>query len=142
MIGRGRGAGGDPDTTVTPPDTVFTATVPHDRIEPERAPSAWDAPATSVSVMVIRHGAGAGQRFVLSTGAVMVIGRRPGCDILLADDTVSRHHAEIRPNRHGFVLADMGSLNGTYVNDQRIETAVLAHGDEVRIGIFRLSVII
>ena len=65
-------------------------------------------------------------------------GRRPGSDIFLDDVTVSRRHAEFY--RHGatFAVRDVGSLNGTYVNRQRIEEVTLGSGDEVQIGKFRL----
>jgi len=67
-------------------------------------------------------------------------GRHPDSDIFLDDVTVSRRHAEFRrdPDGTGFLVQDVGSLNGTYLNRERIETAELASGDEVQVGKFRL----
>jgi pSer/pThr/pTyr-binding forkhead associated (FHA) protein len=65
-------------------------------------------------------------------------GRHPDSDIFLDDVTVSRRHVEFRRESDGFAVYDVGSLNGTYVNRERIDSAVLAGGDEVQIGKFRL----
>ena len=65
-------------------------------------------------------------------------GRHPDSDIFLDDVTVSRRHAEFRRDGAEFVVVDVGSLNGTYVNREPVDTAVLANGDEVQIGKFRL----
>ncbi|MDN5933964.1 MAG: FHA domain-containing protein, partial [Pseudonocardia sp.] len=65
-------------------------------------------------------------------------GRHPDSDIFLDDVTVSRRHAEFRRDAGEFVVVDVGSLNGTYVNREPVDTAVLADGDEVQIGKFRL----
>jgi pSer/pThr/pTyr-binding forkhead associated (FHA) protein len=67
-----------------------------------------------------------------------VIGRHPDSDIFLDDVTVSRKHAEIRRGDDGFGLHDVGSLNGTYVNRERVEEAPLASGDEIQVGKFKL----
>lgn len=107
--------------------------------EPEPARRDGNAPVGPVAVLEIRRGPDAGRRFVLATDTVTVVGRHPGCGIVLANVTVSRRHAEIRPSQHGFVLADTGSLNGTYLNLQPVDTAILAHGDQVKIGVFRLT---
>jgi pSer/pThr/pTyr-binding forkhead associated (FHA) protein len=83
------------------------------------------------------RGPNAGSRFRLD-GELTTAGRHPDSDIFLDDVTVSRRHAEFY--RHGarFTVRDVGSLNGTYVNRERIEEAELAGGDEVQIGKFRL----
>ena len=73
-----------------------------------------------------------------STGAVTSAGRHPDSDIFLDDVTVSRRHAEFRSDAGEFVVVDVGSLNGTYVNREPVDTAVLVDGDEVQIGKFRL----
>jgi pSer/pThr/pTyr-binding forkhead associated (FHA) protein len=65
-------------------------------------------------------------------------GRHPESDIFLDDITVSRRHAEFMKSHQGYTVRDVGSLNGTYVNRERIEEAVLASGDEVQIGKFKL----
>ena len=65
-------------------------------------------------------------------------GRHPDSDIFLDDVTVSRRHAEFRLENGEFQVVDVGSLNGTYVNREPVDSAVLANGDEVQIGKFRL----
>ena len=80
----------------------------------------------------------AGQPFQ-PTGARTLIGRSPECDIFLDDVTVSRRHAEIERENDGFTVRDLGSLNGTYVNRRRIESAELTDDDEVQIGKYRMT---
>ncbi|HLN07241.1 MAG TPA: FHA domain-containing protein [Acidimicrobiales bacterium] len=88
-------------------------------------------------VLVVKRGPDAGARYVL-TGEVTRVGRHPDSDIFLDDVTVSRRHAEFRREAGHYVVADVGSLNGTYVNRERIETATLKGGDEVQVGKFKL----
>ena len=90
-----------------------------------------------VPVLIVRAGAQAGSRFALDTD-VTALGRHPASEISLDDITVSRRHAEITRSDEGYVVTDAGSLNGTYVNQQRIDRTVLHHGDELQIGKFRL----
>ena len=68
-----------------------------------------------------------------------LIGRSPECDVFLDDVTVSRRHAELMRDGETFSIRDLGSLNGTYVNRRRIESAVLENDDEVQIGKYRLT---
>jgi pSer/pThr/pTyr-binding forkhead associated (FHA) protein len=68
----------------------------------------------------------------------ITVGRGPESDIFLDDVTVSRKHAEIERGEHGYRIRDVGSLNGTYVNRDRIDDVLLQGGDEVQIGKFRL----
>lgn len=89
------------------------------------------------ALLVVRTGPIAGSQFWLGEGRHS-IGRAPESRIVLDDVTVSRRHAEIDATALRYVLRDCGSLNGTYVNGERIEEAVLAHGDDVMIGRFRL----
>ena len=65
-------------------------------------------------------------------------GRHPNSDIFCDDITVSRRHAEFRRQNSEFQVVDVGSLNGTYVNREPVQSAVLANGDEIQIGKFRL----
>jgi pSer/pThr/pTyr-binding forkhead associated (FHA) protein len=88
-------------------------------------------------VLVVKRGPNAGSKFFLDTD-VTQIGRHPDSDIFLDDITVSRRHAEIRRNDSTFGLHDVGSLNGTYVNRERVEKAELRSGDEIQIGKFKL----
>jgi pSer/pThr/pTyr-binding forkhead associated (FHA) protein len=69
---------------------------------------------------------------------VTTAGRHPESDIFLDDVTVSRRHAEFRKTAEGFFVRDVGSLNGSYVNRERIDDSALQGGDEVQIGKFRL----
>jgi len=89
------------------------------------------------ALLAVRRGPNAGSRFLLDSDLTLV-GRHPDSDIFLDDVTVSRRHAEFY--RHGgrFTVRDVGSLNGTYVNRERIEEASLNEGDEVQVGKFRL----
>lgn len=91
-------------------------------------------------VLVVKRGPNAGSKFFLDSD-VTQIGRHPDSDIFLDDITVSRRHAEIRRNASGFSLHDVGSLNGTYVNRERVEGAELRSGDEIQIGKFKLVVL-
>ena len=86
---------------------------------------------------VVKRGPNAGSKFVLE-GDVTRAGRHPDSDIFLDDITVSRRHAEIHRAGDGYVVRDAGSLNGTYLNRERIEEAPLSNGDELQIGKFRL----
>lgn len=88
-------------------------------------------------VLIVKRGPNAGSKFFLDTDKTAV-GRHPDSDIFLDDITVSRHHAEIRRGTIGFELHDVGSLNGTYVNRERVEEGDLRSGDEIQIGKFKL----
>ena len=89
--------------------------------------------------LVVRSGGGmAGQSFQPAEGRTL-IGRSPECDVFLDDVTVSRRHAELLREGDTFTIRDLGSLNGTYVNRQRIETVMLSEDDEVQIGKYRLT---
>ena len=93
----------------------------------------------SGTALVVRAGGGrAGESFAPS-GPRTLIGRSPECDVFLDDVTVSRRHAELSREQETFTIRDLGSLNGTYVNRKRIESAVLEDDDEVQIGKYRLT---
>ena len=87
--------------------------------------------------LVVLRGPNTGARFLLDDDEVMS-GRHPDSDIFLDDVTVSRKHAIFRRTSEGFVVRDVGSLNGTYVNRELVDEATLKTGDEVQIGKFRL----
>jgi pSer/pThr/pTyr-binding forkhead associated (FHA) protein len=89
------------------------------------------------ALLVVKRGPNAGSRFLLDRETTNA-GRHPDSDIFLDDVTVSRRHAEFRREGSDFVVVDVGSLNGTYVNREPVDTSVLANGDEVQIGKFRL----
>jgi len=89
--------------------------------------------------LVVRAGGGrAGESFELG-GLRTLIGRSPDCHVFLDDVTVSRRHAEIVHESNRWEIRDLGSLNGTFVNRSRIESAVLATDDEVQIGKYRMT---
>src|SRR6478672_7981295 len=99
--------------------------------------AAVDALPPGSALLVVQRGPSAGSRFLLDTD-VVTAGRHPDSEIFLDDVTVSRHHAEFRRGEDGFRVADVGSLNGTYVNRDRIDEVALQGGDEVQIGKYRL----
>jgi len=90
------------------------------------------------ATLVIRSGGGRSGEVFNVSGERMTIGRSPEAEIFLDDVTVSRRHAEFRRAQDGYTVADVGSLNGTYVNRDRIDEVSLQGGDEVQIGKFRL----
>ena len=98
---------------------------------------AVDALSPGSALLVVKRGPNAGSRFLLDQD-VTTAGRHPDSDIFLDDVTVSRRHAEFRREGHGYTVHDVGSLNGTYVNRERIDATPLSGGDEVQIGKFRL----
>ncbi|WP_205850230.1 FHA domain-containing protein [Nakamurella flava] len=93
--------------------------------------------SAGAALLVVKRGPNAGSRFVLDRDKTTA-GRHPESDIFLDDVTVSRRHAEFRRGSDGFEVADIGSLNGTYVNREPVEVSPLTNGDEVQIGKFRL----
>lgn len=99
--------------------------------------AAVDALPSGSALLVVQRGPSAGSRFLLDTDLVSA-GRHPESEIFLDDVTVSRRHAEFRRGPHGYSVADVGSLNGTYVNRDRIDEVALQGGDEVQIGKYRL----
>ena len=111
-------------------DTTDTGLSPADQ-------SAIDALPAKSALLVVQRGPNAGARFLLDSDRTTA-GRRPDSDIFLDDVTVSRKHAEFVRRGQDFVVRDVGSLNGTYVQRDRIDEAVLRDGDEVQIGKFRM----
>jgi pSer/pThr/pTyr-binding forkhead associated (FHA) protein len=106
--------------------------------EPEaEATTAGDGLPPGSALLVVKRGPNAGSRFLLDAD-VTTAGRHPDSDIFLDDVTVSRRHAEFVREAGGFLVRDVGSLNGTYLNRERIDAAGLAGGDEVQIGKYRL----
>ena len=99
---------------------------------------AIDALPTGAALLIVRSGPTAGARYLLDTD-VTTVGRHPEADIFFDDVTVSRRHAEITRDGSTFELVDQRSLNGTYVNGERVDRAILRNGSEVRIGKFRLN---
>jgi hypothetical protein len=97
------------------------------------------AVVTNSAALVIRAGGGrAGESFEVD-GERMTIGRRPDSEIFLDDITVSRDHALLVHRGSDWYIDDCGSLNGTYVNRERIDSQLLADGDELQIGKYKLT---
>lgn len=90
------------------------------------------------ALLLVRSGALAGARYLLDTD-VTTVGRHPEADIFFDDVTVSRRHAEITRTGSTFEIIDQRSLNGTYVNGERVDRSALVDGSELRVGKFRLN---
>ena len=99
--------------------------------------AAVDALPTGHALLVVQRGPSSGSRFLLDEDVVRA-GRHPDSEIFLDDVTVSRQHAEFHRRGDTFTVSDVGSLNGTYVNRDRIDTVQLTDSDEVQIGKYRL----
>ena len=95
-------------------------------------------PATGAA-LVVTSGHQAGTRYAI-TSTHVTVGRHPDSDIFLDDITVSRRHVELDQGSTGYVLRDVGSLNGTYLNGERLaeDETLLTNGDELQIGKFKL----
>jgi pSer/pThr/pTyr-binding forkhead associated (FHA) protein len=120
------------NTTIT-----FHPTSPADPVDEEMAVDLDEMPH-DVGILVVKRGPKAGSRYALDSECTTA-GRHPDSDIFLDDITVSRRHAEfLRDGDGGYSVRDTGSLNGTYLNRERIEASDLANGDEVQIGKFKL----
>jgi pSer/pThr/pTyr-binding forkhead associated (FHA) protein len=125
----------DSDAAMT---SVFKAVTIGDPERPgEQTLTGLDALRPGTALLVVKRGPNAGSRFQLDVPLVTA-GRHPESEIFLDDVTVSRRHAEFRRVEGGFEVSDTGSLNGTYVNREPIESSLLVNGDEVQIGKFRL----
>lgn len=109
--------------------------------EEEQEPAAPRDMAPEGASLVLREGGGrAGETYRLVSEET-TIGRHPDSTIFLDDVTVSRRHAAIERRAGAFVIVDQNSLNGTYVNRQRLERALLTDGDELQIGKYKLTFI-
>ena len=126
--------GASVDTTITYASSTETDPTTGLTGDDQRA---VDALPQGSALLVVQRGPNAGARFLLDSERTTA-GRAADSDIFLDDVTVSRRHAEFGRVGEGFRVVDVGSLNGSYVNRQRIESAVLNAGDEVQIGKYRL----
>ena len=117
--------------------TTMSVAVPVDSATEEVQVDFAELP-TGVGMLVVTRGPNSGSRYALDQPLVTA-GRHPDSVIVLDDITVSRRHAEVRQMEGGgYEVADVGSLNGTYLNRERVETASLSDGDELQIGTFKL----
>src|SRR5690554_6148367 len=126
------------DTTVSLGAVVPTEADPGLRgLSSEDKDAVAALPRTS-ALLIVERGPSSGARFLLDAERTLA-GRSEQADIFLDDVTVSRRHAEFVRELDDFVVRDVGSLNGTYVNRERIDSALLRPGDEVQIGKFRMT---
>ena len=120
---------GEPTLSLTPVEAEDDASeefpFPHDELQPGQA------------LLLVKRGPNAGSTFLLENERTTT-GRRPDSDVFLDDVTVSHNHARIERRGDSFFVQDDGSLNGTYVNGERVEETKLASGDEIQIGMFKL----
>jgi hypothetical protein len=120
-------------------DAQTTQSYAPSEVSGELTPLKGTLPGTAA--LVIRSGGGrAGETYELAAERT-TMGRHPDSDVFLDDVTVSRNHAVIVHEEASYVIADEGSLNGTYVNRRRVERHVLVDGDELQIGKYKLTFI-
>src|SRR5436190_21162489 len=131
----GEGAG-DSTATISIPGAERSEISSDRQLNPVDA-AAVDALPRGSALLVVQRGPGAGSRFLLDKD-VVTAGRHADSEIFLDDVTVSRRHATFTREGDTFTVADAGSLNGTYVNRDRIDTVMLKDTDEVQIGKYRL----
>lgn len=122
---------GHPEVVEPSPDPILRGLNPEEKAAVEALPE-------GSALLIVQRGPNAGSRFLLDREAVTA-GRAPSSDIFLDDVTVSRKHAVFMRIPGGFQVRDVGSLNGTYINRERCDQAVLSTGDEVQIGKYRLT---
>ncbi|HWB87608.1 MAG TPA: FHA domain-containing protein [Acidimicrobiia bacterium] len=141
MSDPGTGAPEEPNPEVeveTDPTVVYVPIA--DRAEhPLSADEAANVEGLSGFAIVVEKGPRTGMTFVLREGNTTV-GRHPESDIFLNDVTVSRHHCRFVTKGSTLTVEDSGSTNGTYVNDERVDSATLDAGDEVLVGRFHFVV--
>jgi pSer/pThr/pTyr-binding forkhead associated (FHA) protein len=126
---------GDEDTTVS------LDLIEHRHALEQEIGHLLDQLTEGLGMLVVRRGPNAGSTFVLEAEST-TLGRDPESDIFLDDVTVSRHHAVIRRTTDGYEVHDSGSLNGTYVDHERIETSKLHDMNELQVGRFVLTFVV
>ncbi len=121
------------DQSTSGNQTVLTEAVP---------PRSNRAPAPESGCLVVIYGEDMGRR-VQVTSEPLIIGRSPQCDVQVDQESVSRNHCRIRREGDEFMVRDLDSTNGTYVNDDLIEAeARLRHGDQLKVGRTILKLIV
>lgn len=123
--------------------TLSAISIPDLAEEPEHGLTAMDRGAIDAlpegsALLIVRKGPNLGARFLLDADRT-IAGRHPQSEIFLDDVTVSRKHAAFLRDGQGFLIRDLGSLNGTYVSRERVDEARLHSGEEVQIGKYRLT---
>jgi hypothetical protein len=120
---------------VAPQDT--TAAIDVGELDPEHELDGAPRLPPGTGMLVVVRGPNAGSRYLLDRD-ITSVGRHPDSEIFLDDVTVSRRHAQLTRDAGVIVLHDLGSLNGSYVNGERVDERQLGTGDEVQIGRFKL----
>lgn len=110
---------------------------PKDGLDAEELAAVAALPAGS-ALLIVKRGPSDGSRFLLDVD-LTTAGRHPNAEIFLDDVTVSRKHAEFKRDAGGFTVTDLASLNGTYLNGSRVDSARLTDGDEVQVGKYKLT---
>lgn len=128
-----------PEVEVETDPTVLYVPIADRADHPLSADEAAHVEGLSGFAIVVEKGPRKGMSFLLREGNTTV-GRHPESDIFLNDVTVSRHHCRFVASGDDLVVEDSGSTNGTYVNDERVDTSDLKAGDEVLIGRFQFIV--
>ncbi|MEX1177811.1 MAG: FHA domain-containing protein [Nitriliruptor sp.] len=123
------------DVVASPNDT--TAAIELGALDPAHEPDDLPHLEPGTGMLVVVRGPNAGSRFLLDRD-VTTVGRHPDADIFLDDVTVSRRHAELHRTDEGVQLRDLGSLNGSYVDGERVDERLLVSGEEVQIGRYKL----
>ena len=113
------------ERTTNPNKTVVTVIT--------KSPTAGGADGPREGCLVIIYGDDLGRRVPLGAEPC-VMGRSSKCDVQLDQESVSRNHARIQRQRHNYIIADLGSTNGTYVNDELVDEVVLRDGDQIKVG--------
>jgi len=107
--------------------------------EGEEMLAALDDLGVQGPALVVRSGGGRAGETFSPKGELTTIGRSPDCGVFLDDVTVSRRHAVLSEREGHWFIDDQGSLNGTFVNRRRVESAELSDGDELQVGKYRLT---
>jgi len=129
----------NPEVEVETDPTVVYVPIADRAEHPLTADEAAHIEGLSGFAIVVEKGPRKGMTFMLREGNTTV-GRHPESDIFLNDVTVSRHHCRFVSNGESLSVEDSGSTNGTYVNDERVDSSDLKAGDEVLIGRFHFVV--
>ena len=122
-------------------DKAGAGTVPMVQKRQDEAEDGRTRVRSALPKFMLRGVSGATFGKVFPLTGVTVIGRNPECDISIPTDEVSRRHAELRPSQDGVMVEDLGSANGTFVNDRRVTRELLKHGDELRFDQLRFQLI-
>jgi hypothetical protein len=118
-----------------PTDRAVPGQVERDQLPPIEHTAVFVVPTIESSMAVLREIRPDGSsRSLVVGGRPLTIGRAPDNGLVLADGRASRHHARLYGRRGALVLTDLGSTNGSWVNDRRIDEMALGEGDQIRIG--------